>query len=424
MKRAHILLLFAPLLFTLVGCAAQQHTYEKPLHDLQVVGENDSSAPDLAEISSEDISNMKPGQRPPLNSDEAGIWMVMDNFEEDLKSSGHLYRAPKLQHYIQGVIKRLTPEYAEDIRIYLVRIPYFNASMAPNGCMQIWTGLFLRVSNEAELASILGHEIAHYLRRHSVQQLRKAITATNSALFINIVAGLSGVPDAGQLVQLATIGLLQANSREFEREADGYGLALLSRAGYDPRASATVWERLIAEREADDDSRQPPLFLATHPPSSERNQALHGLAEKIIAAKGEALELGRDQYLSHTLIHRKEFLRDELHLRNFDRTKKVLEVLLEQNANPAEILYFKGELFRLRAEEGDRDRALNAYQQAITAKGTFAADLYKSMAQLYRKAGRNQEASLAYKKYLSEAPEAFDKEMILHTIKRLSDENN
>ena len=54
----------------------------------------------------------------------------------------------------------------------LVRTPYFNASMAPNGMMQVWSGLLLRVDNEAQLAAVLGHEIGHYLARHSVERLR------------------------------------------------------------------------------------------------------------------------------------------------------------------------------------------------------------------------------------------------------------
>ena len=53
-------------------------------------------------------------------------------------------------------------------------MPQFNAMMAPNGMMLVWSGLLLRVENEAQLAAILGHELGHYLERHSVEQLRAA----------------------------------------------------------------------------------------------------------------------------------------------------------------------------------------------------------------------------------------------------------
>lgn len=413
------------ILGLLIGCAAQQqqYTYEQPLHDLGVLEPDSVSIADITEISHDEIANIQPGQRPPLDSDEAGIWMVMDNAEEDLKNSGYLYRDARLHAYLQEIVARLTPEYADDIRIYLVRIPDFNASMAPNGAMQVWTGLFLRVENEAQLASIIGHEIGHYLRRHSLQRLRQIVSATNSTIFLNIAAAMFGVPEAGQLIQLATLGTLQAYSREQEREADGYGLALMSRAGYDPRETAAVWSRLIEENEADDDKRTPPIFLSTHPSSSERNAALNRLADKIVAGRDGDFEINSERFLAHILPHRKEFFRDELHLRNFDRTEHAFNVLLEQGANPAEVVYFQGELYRLRAAEGDHERALDAYQQALTADGKPPLEIHKAMGQLFRRTGRKQEAVRAYQKYLTAVPDTYDKEMILYTIKRLQNEN-
>ncbi|MBW2005206.1 MAG: hypothetical protein JRI72_11480 [Deltaproteobacteria bacterium] len=71
--------------------------------------------------------------------------MVMDQAEEKLKTSSHLIHNEKLNDYIKKITCSLVPEYCEDIRVYLVRMPYFNDTMAPNGAMQSWTGLLLRV---------------------------------------------------------------------------------------------------------------------------------------------------------------------------------------------------------------------------------------------------------------------------------------
>ena len=69
-------------------------------------------------------------------------------------------------------------------QVHLVRTPLFNASMAPNGMMQVWTGLLLRVDDEAQLAAVLGHEFGHYLARHSTERLRDAKSRSAFGAFL------------------------------------------------------------------------------------------------------------------------------------------------------------------------------------------------------------------------------------------------
>ena len=80
----------------------------------------------------------------------------------------------KLHAYVEDIACRLGASHCPDIRVHIVRTPWFNASMAPNGMMQVWSGLLLRADNEAQLAAVLGHEIGHYISRHSVERLRDA----------------------------------------------------------------------------------------------------------------------------------------------------------------------------------------------------------------------------------------------------------
>ena len=110
---------------------------------------------------SSEVRDIQPGERPALASDEAGLWMYMEDMERRLATSGRVINDPALNDYIRDVLCRLAPAYCSDIRFYVVRTPHFNASMAPNGFMQIWSGLILRAQNEAQLAYILGHELAH-----------------------------------------------------------------------------------------------------------------------------------------------------------------------------------------------------------------------------------------------------------------------
>jgi len=157
--------------------------------------------------------------------------MAMDRAEEKLKTSGDLARDEALNAYLRKIMCDLAPDHCGDMRVYLVRIPYLNATMAPNGAMQVWTGLLLRVRNEAPLATILGYEIGHYLRRHGLQRMRDVIDKTGALVFVQLATLVAGVPLAGDLIQTLTAARIQAFGRDQEREADGYGIALMSRAG-------------------------------------------------------------------------------------------------------------------------------------------------------------------------------------------------
>ena len=84
--------------------------------------------------------------RPLDDSDEGGLWGLMDREEAKLKRSAFLVRDPALNEYVSGIACRLAGDHCPDMRVYLVRTPVFNASMAPNGMMQVWSGLLLRLA--------------------------------------------------------------------------------------------------------------------------------------------------------------------------------------------------------------------------------------------------------------------------------------
>ena len=119
---------------------------------------------------------LPPGYKPTLDQDEQGMWMEMEEFEAQLKGSPLLVRDPGVNEYVYSVACKVAGPYCPDLRVYVVRNPGFNASMAPNGMMLVWSGLLLRVANEDELASILGHEVAHYAMAHS---LAKALRSSS-----------------------------------------------------------------------------------------------------------------------------------------------------------------------------------------------------------------------------------------------------
>lgn len=356
-------------------------------------------------------ADIAPAVRPALDTDEGGLWMTMEEAEEDLKTAGNLVRDEALNAYVKDVTCKVAGPYCADIRVYIVQVPDFNAMMAPNGMMIIWTGLLLRARNEAQLATILGHEIGHYVERHSLERWRDIRTKTDIMMFFSIATSAAGVGYVGKLASIGVMASIYAYSRDHEREADDVGLKIIADAGYDPREAPKIWSRVIREEEADEDKKTRVIFFSTHPDPEERLETLTVEADRLTKA-GFQGRLGRDAYEAATLPHRAEFLRDELNLRRFSRSEALLTMLIEDGTGVGQLYFFQGELYRLRNEDGDLDKAMEAYRKAEDGDGP-PPELYRSMGLLYVKKGEKERAREAFNQYLALKPDADDREMIL-----------
>lgn len=159
------------------------------------------------------------------------------------------------------------PEYRWEFRV--INDPEnINAFCVPGGKVAVYTGIFPVARDEAGLAVILGHEVAHALLRHSGERMTQAqILGTGLAL-----AGAGGInPQILQALGLgASVGVVLPFSRSQESEADHVGLILMAKAGYDPRVSLDVWNRM--ERGGKSATTD---FLSTHPGSATRIQQLN-----------------------------------------------------------------------------------------------------------------------------------------------------
>ena len=147
-----------------------------------------------------------------------------------------------------------------------------NAFALPGGKIGVNTGLFRVARNQDQLATVLGHEVAHVLADHANERVSTAFAAQTG---LEIVAAISGPASPGQQQLLgllgagAQIGVLLPFSREQEREADLLGLDLMARAGFDPRQSVPLWRNMEAAG-----GGQPPEFLSTHPSHGTRIREL------------------------------------------------------------------------------------------------------------------------------------------------------
>jgi len=350
-------------------------------------------------------------QQPEPASDEGGLWSLLTREEERLKRSRFLLRDPALNAYVSGLACRLGGEHCPDIRVYLVRSPFFNASMAPNGMLQVWTGLLLRMDNEAQLAAVLGHEIGHYVCRHSLEQLRDAKSRTALGQFLGMALGAAGVGAAGSLAQLALLAGMFAYSREHEREADRIGQELVADAGYPPIEAAKVWQQLVAELKAEaewsGDAGSRSIFFASHPDPEERSQAM---ASRAATMNGDTGDAATAAYARQIHGHRRQWFEDELRRRKTGETIALFERLLRQS-DDGETRFFLGEAYRLRAADGDGARALGEYA-AAESRSACPPEMFRSRGMLQRQAGDTAAASASFRHYLSLRPAAEDAEMI------------
>ena len=332
----------------------------------------------------------------------------MDREETNLRRSPFVIRDPVLRDYIQDIACRLAGAHCPDIRVHLVQTPLFNANMAPNGMMQIWTGLMLRVENEAQIAAVIGHEIGHYLMRHSLERLRDAKSRTAAANFFTLF-GL-----AGAVGQLALLAGAFGYSRDQEREADRLGIILMREAGYDAAEAAKVWGNLLLEisaRPGGDPARFP--MFASHPSAEERQQTMRQLAE---AAPGGSTQ---EQKWNETIKpYLRDWLADEIKRGQHEESLALFTRMIARSPSHAEFLYARGEVYRMRAGASDLDAALADYKAAVNAGGE-PPQTHRGLGAIYRSRNQLSEARASFLRYVESAPAAPDAAMIKSYIEEI-----
>jgi predicted Zn-dependent protease len=197
---------------------------------------------------------------------------------------------PQLKDFVESSVYRLAESsQVQDRRLEFVLLnsPQINAFAAPGGIVGVNGGLFLYAQSEAEYAAVLAHELAHLSQRHFARGLeaqQRMQIPVMVALLGGIIAAAAGAGDAGMAAimstQAAAIQEQQRFSRQNEQEADRIGLITLEKAGYDPRAMPSMFERLMQQYRYD---AKPPEFLLTHPVTESRIADTRNRAEQLPA---------------------------------------------------------------------------------------------------------------------------------------------
>jgi Zn-dependent protease with chaperone function len=368
----------------------------------------------------------------PVDADERGMWQSMEQIEETIQASPQLLNAPDLQGYTGGIVERLMGRETPDLRIYLMRSALFNASMFPTGMMVVNTGLMARVRNEAQLAAVLGHETGHYYRKHSIERYRSLRHTTAAMAWVGAVANLgAGMYSVGPngsrdwiytaqgINTLVTMAVFQM-SRSQEEEADAYGVSLMARSGYSPDAASQIWKQLIDERKASAKERdkryrdRSASLLSTHPPTEDRMKNLADTATSLAARSIQDTSDGRAEWLAAVAPHRAMLLDEQVKLNDPGASLYLVESLAQDGWNGL-LRYNEGEIYRLRAAAGDREKAAIAYA-AATALPDAPAEAWRAHGYAQLKAGNVEDGRNALSRYLAMNPEANDVGVVRYTL--------
>ena len=364
-----------------------------------------------------------PGYRP-TDADEKGMWQLMERAEEEIAGSNILIEDEALTGYLRDIIGSVGGPAAKDFRIYLARVPEFNAMMFPTGFSVVFSGLLLRMKNEAQLAGVIAHEAAHFLRKHQIRGYRDTKRKSDLFAILAMGAGVAGGAAGvytGDLVRFAQFGTLLSlldYSRSMEAESDSMGLRLMAEAGYEPSAMSETWQQLLAELDRSAEvrgkkrARRWSLF-STHPSPKSRMNDLAALAERV-RQPGASYDTYDARYAQALGDWRRVFLEDQIMLNDPGASQHIVETLAEDGWNGL-LRYAEADIWRLRGRPGDRERAAQGYATAVLYDDA-PADAWRWHGLMLHRAGKTAEAREALAHYLAMAPEATDSEFIKDMI--------
>jgi predicted Zn-dependent protease len=192
---------------------------------------------------------------------------------------------PVINAFVQRIAKRIAaaaPDKGFQYEVSVLDSPQVNAFCLPGGKICVYTGILPYCENEAALACVMGHEVAHAILRHGGQRMTQgAIVGVlgqglEKVLEIQQVGGTTSTITKGVYNYGTQLGILLPYSRTHEVDADEAGLMYMARAGYDPREGARFWQRFSVLKSS------VPAFLSTHPAHDDRVQRLEKLTNKAL----------------------------------------------------------------------------------------------------------------------------------------------
>lgn len=340
-----------------------------------------------------------------LEEDEARLWLRVTEEVDKIERSGFVANLPEAEAYLNGVLARLRPgplPGGGTLRVRIIVDPTLNAFALPNGSIYIHTGMLSRLENEAQLATVVAHELTHATHRHGLKGYRnlKNETAFLATLTVGTGGGVGGLLGA-----VGVLASVSGYSRDLERDADTTGFKLLTGAGYDPREAPSVFRTLLADSKRA--KNKEPYFFGSHPRLQERIDSFDQLVNALppAARAGATDSAPYEAMLPPVLAANSEAA---LRAGDFDFARDCAERLLKlRPGDPLGRLHL-AEFHRKRNADGDAPAALRLYRE-LAAEHPDLPGAQRGLGLGLMKTGDKPAAATAFRRYLALQPVANDR---------------
>jgi len=220
-------------------------------------------------------------------------------YAQQINAQLPIIQDPELNRYINVLgdsIARLTRRRDLDWHFFIVDAQEVNAFAVPGGFVYVNRGLVERADQMDELAGVLGHEIGHVLRRHTIKQMQKAQGANIGVTLACVLTSICNSQVAGAAINIAGGAVFARFSRQDEAEADAEGFDNVVRAGISPVGMVTMFQKLLDERRTRPGAVE--SWFLTHPLEEDRIQAIQAKINQL--PRNTLASLGTDTRNFHS----------------------------------------------------------------------------------------------------------------------------
>ena len=365
---------------------------------------------------------------------------------EKLDKSDKIYANPEVNAYVSRVGMSLVPAWAAKefkFSFHVLEDPSLNAFALPSGAIYVHTGLLAKLDNEAQLATVLGHEITHVTEQHGQRQYKSMMAWAIPAQIGAIVVGTQVNRRTNNPVYAVMAGLglsmglsaaVNGYGRKLEDQADRVGLRYMAEAGYDPREGPKVWDTFTAVY--GDESKVENFFWGNHSTNEERQKNLkeeirrhYRTSEVPEAASAEpdptpvpAQPIVRTAEYQDTMLDLiRQNAREDFDLKRYDLSGKGFDRVLSRKPDDAPSWHYKGRIALATVQDpaAARAKALEDYQKAVTLDPNYP-DVHRDLGLLYTDMGSRVEARKELGRYLELAPaDAKDRKKVEKDLRKL-----
>jgi predicted Zn-dependent protease len=334
---------------------------------------------------------------------------------KEMLRSQKLLQNDSLEQYLTSLAVSLELPgelFPETLRVAVIKTTECNAFATPDGSIYICTGMLSRMDNEAQLAALIGHEMTHISKDHSVLQRTKIKKSTATKAQIQVGLGLLMGGFSGLVGNLTSMAAITGYSRELEQQADTMSFRRMMAKDFRPVEFRNLF--LIIKKDIEDKKITESGFFSTHPKIVERIESYYRLAGKD-SSKSSQGNVHAERFMN--AVAEAFIANAEMNFRAGEYENALNDInkyLTVKKTNP-QAMTLQGDIIRKRGLAGSFDESLRWYAGAIGSDSSYAP-AYCKIGLLYYKQNECAKARPYFERYCVLLPQAYDREMILRYL--------